>query len=300
MSTAGARSTMPWTRSFSPRSPRRRARSSAIHPPIDDPTRICGPFVAKSNTASASSSQREIVPSSNRPPDFRGRNSRSGCGATLAARPSVERLRLAARHVGAKTAEPEDAGRLSLPPKHRDRLATRRPRRRRDVSIVPRSSYCFRPNLPKAPRCGNSLNVVKRAAIACSTHAGRYGAPGRPRARHGRRRACDDRYCGGACRRGDRALVASAGGRLEADLADAGGALLRLPVGSKNPAVMAVALRASPPSSAAEQRRSRACAKPRPGLVGAPRLPPDGHALRHHLPRHLRRERLAEAPPTIR
>ncbi len=39
--------------------------------------------------------------------------------------------------------------------------------------------------------------------------------------------------------RGDRALVASEGGRLEADLAKAGGVLLRLPVGSKNPLVMA-------------------------------------------------------------
>jgi glycosyltransferase involved in cell wall biosynthesis len=40
--------------------------------------------------------------------------------------------------------------------------------------------------------------------------------------------------------RGDRALVASEGGRLEMDLAEAGGVLLRLPVASKNPAAMAM------------------------------------------------------------
>ena len=34
--------------------------------------------------------------------------------------------------------------------------------------------------------------------------------------------------------RGDRALVASQGGRLEAELASAGGELVRLPVASKN------------------------------------------------------------------
>ncbi len=39
--------------------------------------------------------------------------------------------------------------------------------------------------------------------------------------------------------RGDRALVASEGGRLESDLTRAGGVLYRLPVGSKNPLVMA-------------------------------------------------------------
>lgn len=39
--------------------------------------------------------------------------------------------------------------------------------------------------------------------------------------------------------RGDRALVASQGGRLEAELATAGGALVRMPVASKNPGVMA-------------------------------------------------------------
>jgi glycosyltransferase involved in cell wall biosynthesis len=38
--------------------------------------------------------------------------------------------------------------------------------------------------------------------------------------------------------RGDRALVASAGGRLEAELAAAGGILVRVPVGSKNPVAM--------------------------------------------------------------
>jgi glycosyltransferase involved in cell wall biosynthesis len=40
--------------------------------------------------------------------------------------------------------------------------------------------------------------------------------------------------------RGDRALVASEGGRLEADLAALGGELVRLPVASKNPLVMAM------------------------------------------------------------
>ena len=39
--------------------------------------------------------------------------------------------------------------------------------------------------------------------------------------------------------RGDRALVASAGGRLAAELAAVGGTLIELPVGSKNPAAMA-------------------------------------------------------------
>ena len=43
----------------------------------------------------------------------------------------------------------------------------------------------------------------------------------------------------GLAARGDRALVASEGGRLEAELAVSGGILLRLPVASKNPAVMA-------------------------------------------------------------
>jgi glycosyltransferase involved in cell wall biosynthesis len=41
-------------------------------------------------------------------------------------------------------------------------------------------------------------------------------------------------------RGGDRALVASEGGRLEAELAAVGGELIRLPAGTKNPAVMAV------------------------------------------------------------
>lgn len=40
-------------------------------------------------------------------------------------------------------------------------------------------------------------------------------------------------------RRGDRALVASQGGRLEGELTAVGGTLLRLPVGSKNPAIVA-------------------------------------------------------------
>ena len=44
--------------------------------------------------------------------------------------------------------------------------------------------------------------------------------------------------------RGDRALVASEGGRLEAELAAAGGVLVRMPVGSKNPAsILSNALR---------------------------------------------------------
>ncbi len=38
--------------------------------------------------------------------------------------------------------------------------------------------------------------------------------------------------------RGDRALVASEGGRLEGQLAEAGGTLIRLPVGAKNPATI--------------------------------------------------------------
>ncbi len=41
-------------------------------------------------------------------------------------------------------------------------------------------------------------------------------------------------------RRGDRALVASEGGRLEAELASAGGTLVRMPVESKNPVTMAL------------------------------------------------------------
>src|SRR4051794_24496687 len=40
------------------------------------------------------------------------------------------------------------------------------------------------------------------------------------------------------CARGDRALAASLGGRMEAELAAAGGELIRLPVGSKNPVRM--------------------------------------------------------------
>ena len=43
--------------------------SSASQPPIDDPIRICGPRQQASNTASASASQRPIVPSLNTPPD---------------------------------------------------------------------------------------------------------------------------------------------------------------------------------------------------------------------------------------
>src|SRR6185295_7319109 len=39
--------------------------------------------------------------------------------------------------------------------------------------------------------------------------------------------------------RGDRALVASVGGRLEGELSQVGGVLIRMPVGSKNPVVMA-------------------------------------------------------------
>ena len=37
---------------------------------------------------------------------------------------------------------------------------------------------------------------------------------------------------------GDRALVASEGGRLEAELSQVGGELIRMPAGSKNPVVM--------------------------------------------------------------
>ena len=69
MSTAGAISTMPASRFVSPRSRRRLASSSAIQPPIEEPTMICGPSAKASNTASASSSQSETVPSSKRPPE---------------------------------------------------------------------------------------------------------------------------------------------------------------------------------------------------------------------------------------
>ena len=49
------------------RSGRARATSSAIHPPMLEPTRICGPSVTPSSTASASASQVPIVPSSKAP-----------------------------------------------------------------------------------------------------------------------------------------------------------------------------------------------------------------------------------------
>ena len=46
-----------------------RANSSAIQPPIDEPTTTCGPAQNRSNTATLSSSQRPMVPSAKAPPD---------------------------------------------------------------------------------------------------------------------------------------------------------------------------------------------------------------------------------------
>ncbi len=68
MSVAGAMSTSARTRSV-PRRRISRASSSASQPPIEEPTTTCGPLVV-SNTASVSSSQREIVPSRKSPPDW--------------------------------------------------------------------------------------------------------------------------------------------------------------------------------------------------------------------------------------
>ena len=67
-STAGAISTRPrWP---ARRCQRARGEQSAIQPPIDEPTRTGRPASAASRTACASSSQREMVPSSNRPPEL--------------------------------------------------------------------------------------------------------------------------------------------------------------------------------------------------------------------------------------
>jgi hypothetical protein len=44
-----------------------RARSREIQPPIEEPTRICGPSVKTSMTAAASSRQSVIAPSTKAP-----------------------------------------------------------------------------------------------------------------------------------------------------------------------------------------------------------------------------------------
>ena len=65
-STAGAISTMP-ARRWAASAPSARATSSAIQPPMDEPTRIWGPRVRSRSAASASSLQALIEPSSNAP-----------------------------------------------------------------------------------------------------------------------------------------------------------------------------------------------------------------------------------------
>ena len=46
-----------------------RATSSKIHPPMDDPTRTCGPSVSWVMAARASSNQSPMAPSRNAPDD---------------------------------------------------------------------------------------------------------------------------------------------------------------------------------------------------------------------------------------
>ena len=46
-----------------------RASSSAIQPPMDDPTRICGPSVSAARAARASASQSPMHPWVNSPDD---------------------------------------------------------------------------------------------------------------------------------------------------------------------------------------------------------------------------------------
>ena len=101
--------------------------------------------------------------------------------------------------------------------------------------------------------------------------------------------------------RGDRALVASQGGRLEAELASAGGELVRLPVGSKNACGDGgERLSGSPASSAREQidlvhARSRApawSALLACGMTGDPRS--------DDFPRHLWRGERSETALQLR
>ena len=74
--------------------------------------------------------------------------------------------------------------------------------------------------------------------------------------------------------RGDRALVASEGGRLEAELASAGRELVRLPVGvEESAAVLAANALRLARLIRGEKIDHRACAKPRPRLVGLACLP---------------------------
>ena len=96
--------------------------------------------------------------------------------------------------------------------------------------------------------------------------------------------------------RGDRALVASEGGRLVDELKSVGGEFVRMPVSWKNPVAMLANARRIAALIESEQRRHRACAKPRarPGrrLLACRR---DRRAVRHDVSRHLWRNECAEA-----
>ena len=72
MSQAGAISASALTRAASAGASAISARSnsSAMSPPMLEPTSTCGPLVSWANAARDSSSQRPSVPSSNRPSDW--------------------------------------------------------------------------------------------------------------------------------------------------------------------------------------------------------------------------------------
>ena len=64
--------------------------SEAIHPPIDEPMRICGPSLSARMTASVSANQWLIFPLRNVRPIGRGRNNRTQKGAAFILGKSIE------------------------------------------------------------------------------------------------------------------------------------------------------------------------------------------------------------------
>ena len=93
---------------------------------------------------------------------------------------------------------------------------------------------------------------------------------------------------------GGMALVASEGGRLEGELGDAGGELIRFPASAKNPlTVLANAAQADKTDRRA-RRQPRSCAQPGPCLERAFGGKMQRRSLRDHLSRRLQSKERAE------
>ena len=96
-------------------------------------------------------------------------------------------------------------------------------------------------------------------------------------------------------RAGAKALVATEGGRLAADVEKAGGEIVTLPMASKSPLTIIGKCTAAVSSRSKSEASISACAEPRASLERASCLPAHAQALRHHLSRRLWRGRSVQA-----